>query len=320
MEGAKEELLVHFDETPQTSLRARIFGHEGVIIPFREGIIAKKCRIMQELHFYRDYKKWIHNFLPQDLVPTVEGVVTTDSELSVRDNQEIRLSLRRNLSSPNLKNDPYIILRDLAQGFEKPALLDIKLGTRTWAFGAPAEKIRRMKGKCRECPTHELRFRIRAGMWYSRFPDAWSSDDDTNYVTREFGNTCTEGQLWDFLNDFFHWPATIPYFIKKLTELRSSLNRLRNECNARLYSSSVLFVYDEANPSKMECRILDFAKTYIDAKSLAASFNERPEECEDDVIPAITNLVRMLRKIGRIDGWCSLAEIPAEMARIASMI
>jgi hypothetical protein len=92
----------------------------------------------------------------------------------------------------------------------------------------------------------------------------------------------------------------IPFFVKRLMALREALSRLRNECNARMYSSSVLLVYDNDNVEKMECRILDFAKTYLDITQVATTFQERLEDCEDDVVPAITNLVRVLRTIGGI--------------------
>lgn len=299
-----QELIFHVDKTPITNLRSNIFGHQGVIIPLREGMIAKKCRIMQELQFYLNYSGWIHDILPSDLVPTVEGIATDLSE----DGQKpgtVQVKMRRHGSLASIKATPYLILRDLANGFTKPAVLDIKLGTRTWAFGTEKEKVERMKGKCRDCPTAAMRFRIRAAMWYSKDPEKWPIQDNVNYVTREFGNTCTEEQLWEFLSDFFHFKSRMQFFTDKLQKLREAICRLRNEYKARMYSSSVLLLYDEADPSKMECRILDFAKTYLDIDQLAEKYHEKLDECEDDVVPAITNLLRMLRKIALITPCCS---------------
>lgn len=300
-----QEFIFHVDETPLTSLRSRIFGHQGGIIPLREGVIAKKCRIMDELQFYLNYAGWIHDILPADLVPTVEGIATDLSEVGQKSGT-VHVCMRRRGSLGCIKATPYLILRDLANGFTKPAVLDIKLGTRTWAFGADKEKVERMKAKCRNCPTASSKsFRIRAAMWYSKNPEKWPMQDDVNYVTREFGNTCTEDQLWDFLSDFFHFKSHMHFFTEKLQKLRDAIYRLRNECKARMYSSSVLLLYDEADPSKMECRILDFAKTYLDIESVAAKYHEQLDDCEDDVVPAITNLLRMLQKIALITPYCS---------------
>jgi 1D-myo-inositol-tetrakisphosphate 5-kinase/inositol-polyphosphate multikinase len=294
------DVVVHFDMTPASALRARIFGHSGVIIPFKEGIIAKKCRILRELQFYLDYAGWIHDILPSDLVPTVEGISESITDLSPGASNEVKISLKRPISVPNFKVAPYLILRDIAHGFQQPAVLDIKLGSRTWEFGTAPEKVRRMKGKCRDCPTAAFRFRIRAAMWHSPNPSKWAMDDGVNYVTRDFGNNCSVEELMEFLADFLHDPQLIPFFVKRLSDLKSALVRLRNERNARLFSSSVLFVYDEADPEKRECRILDFAKVYMDVDAVAERYNESLEDYEDDVIPAVSNLKKILSNMGNL--------------------
>ena len=301
-EESECEVVFHVDESPTTTLRSRIFGHQGVIIPLKEGLIAKKCRILRELQFYLDYAGWIHDVIPADLVPSVAAIA---DELSTVGPNEVKVQIRRNGSVPNMKNPPYLLLKDIVDGFRRPAVLDIKLGTRTWAFGADSVKVERMKGKCRDCPTAELRFRVRAAMWYSNQPEKWPVDDGVNYVTRELGNTWTEEELFVFLKDFFHFRKQLPFFVEKLENLRSAVCKLRSEHNARMYSSSVLLVYDEDDPDKKECRILDFAKTYLHVDEVAEQFHEKMEDCEDGVVPAITNLLRLLRRMNGLCAWCS---------------
>ena len=301
-EEEKTELICHVDESPTMTLRSKIFGHQGVIIPFREGIIAKKCRILQELQFYLDYAGWIHDMIPANLIPSIAGIADEMSEIRPH---EMKLTIRKHGSVPNMKTTPYLLMKDLASGFARPAVLDIKLGTRTWAFGADSKKVERMKGKCQHCPTAELRFRVRAAMWYSQNPDKWPTDDGVNFVTREQGNTWTEEELFAFLKDFFHFRQQLPFFVKRLESLRDAVVRLRNECNARMYASSVLLVYDEDDPKKMECRILDFAKTYLNVEKMAEKFHEDVDDCEDGVVPALTNFLRLLRRMDGLAAWCS---------------
>ena len=74
-----------------------------------------------------------------------------------------------------------------------------------------------------------------------------------------------------------------------------SVLRLRAEADARMFSTSVLVVYDDAHPERVECRLLDFAKTYFDIKKRAAECHESVEDCEDGVIPALSNLKWMIR-------------------------
>lgn len=299
MEEPEMKLTLHIDHSPTTTLRARIFGHSDAIIPFREGIIAKKCKILQELTFYLNYIGWMHDILPCDLVPAIEGMVDSHGTDITLDKPEVKLSMTKHLSMPSLAtNTPYIMLRDIAQGFEKPAVLDIKLGSRTWALGAAPDKVTRMRGKCQHATTGKLQFRVRAAMWYSKNQAKWPIDENANFVTREFGNKCSEQELLEFLSDFFHYSEQIPFYVNRLRDLRLALMRLRSERNARFFSSSVLLVYDEANPEFKECRILDFAKCYFDINEAAAKFNESVEDCEDDIIPGLTNLIHMLKLIG----------------------
>lgn len=297
--STSEEITLHVDNNPKTRLRSQIFGHDGVIIPFREGLIAKKCRRYRELSFYLSYIGWMHDMVPPCFVPKIEGIVDeedTDKKISnIR--SEVRLKMKRDISMPTLTKAPYIMMRDIADGFEKPAFLDIKLGRRTWELGANPEKVERMKRKCKQGTAYTNRFKIRAAMWYSREPGKWPMTDNTNFIKREFGNNCSTEELIAFLRDFFHYREQLAYYIKQLRDLREALMKLRSEANARMFSSSVLLTYDENDPSKKECRILDFAKTYWNIDEMAENFHENLNDCEDDVIPAISNLVNILSSL-----------------------
>ncbi|KAH0785870.1 inositol polyphosphate kinase [Histomonas meleagridis] len=295
---SEEDVTLHVDNNPKTMLRSRIFGHDGVIIPFREGIIAKKCRILQELRFYLGYIGWIHDMVPESLIPKVEGFVEEKDAGSISiKNPEIHLKIRKELSMPALTSTPYILMRDIAGGFVKPAVLDIKLGGRTWALGAKPEKVAHMRKKVESGTASSLKFKVRAAMWYSKNPDKWPITENANYIERDFGNNCTEEELRNFLKDFFHDKKKLPFFIDKLEKLKNALYKLRNEANARLFSSSVLLVYDEEDESKKECRLLDFAKTYWNINKMAEEFNENVKDCEDDILPGIQNLIVLLRSI-----------------------
>ena len=100
-----------------------------------------------------------------------------------------------------------------------------------------------------------------------------------------------------FFNDFFHYTEQIPCFIKKITDLRECMIKLRTEFGIRMFSSSVLFIYDEEDPTKFDCRILDFAKTYLDIEEIAPQHNEKVEDCEDMIVPALTHIIEMLGNV-----------------------
>jgi hypothetical protein len=62
------------------------------------------------------------------------------------------------------------------------------------------------------------------------------------------------------LTDFFRFPEMIPVFVEKLARLKAALSCLRDALDTRFYSSSVVVVYDGANPANCDLRMLDFEK------------------------------------------------------------
>lgn len=284
-----DRVVFHVDKRPEMALRSRLFGHPGVIIPFSEGLIAKRHVLAEEYAFYRSYS----HYLPRNLIPEVEGIA---DDVSSKDDT-VLLRVTREL--PEQRKDSVLLLRDLASGYERPCVLDIKLGTRTWALGAAKDKVMRHRTKCGRGTTGQIKFRVRAAIWHAEDPTAYPCEGEINYVTREFGSSCSRGELADFLADFLRHGNMVEIVVKRLCEIKRALARLRAETDARMFSTSVLVVYDDAHREKIECRILDFAKTYFDIKRRAAMCHERLEDCEDGVIPALTNLIDMLSGIAR---------------------
>ena len=279
-----DRLVLHVDKRPEMELRSKLFGHPGVIIPFCEGLIAKRHVLAEEYAFYRSYS----HYLPRNLIPEVAGIC---DDVSAKDDT-VLLRVTREL--PEQRKDSVLLLRDLASGFEKPCVLDIKLGTRTWALGASTDKVARHRKKCGRGTTGQIKFRVRAAIWHAEDPSAYPCEGGINYVTREFGCGCSRGELADFLADFLRHGNMVDVVIKKLSEIKRALVRLRAETDARMFSTSVLVVYDDAHRERIECRILDFAKTYFDIKRRAAMCHETVEDCEDGVVPALGNLIDML--------------------------
>jgi len=287
-----ETVILHKDDGLVSELRNKVFGHAGAIIPFKEGLIAKLSR-EREFFFYRNFKSWIHEMLPMGILPNVRGVGFFTKE----DGDQIELSLYPTLVVPqNASHVSYLILEDVIHGYSRPAVLDVKLGTRTWEIGADDDKVSRHKAKCATATTSLTSFRIRAAMWYSKTGRNLISSD-VSMVDRMFGMSCGLDEMMDFMRDFFYDPDLIPEFIEKLKQIRVGIERLRVDAGVRMFSSSALFVYDENDKSKVDCRILDFEKTYFNIESTAARHNESIEECEDDVVNGIDHLIEKLSSL-----------------------
>lgn len=285
-------MTLNLDKNPIASLRGRVFGHDGAIITFKEGVVAKKSR-PREFIFYRNKKSWINEIIKYDVFPKVIGLAYVVN----KDENQYSFKMDPTLNGEDSDSQPWLMLEDIQKGYKKPAVLDIKLGTRTWEIGANTDKVIRHKQKCSQGTTGSLYFRVRAAIWYSQNPDQWPKDGDASLLQRDFGATCTNQELMSFLGDFFHDKEIIPRFIEKIKQIIQSLSILRQEADVRIYSSSAFFVYDLEDKTKFDCRLLDFEKTYFNVEVSAKRYNETIEDCEDAVIPALEELVHCLNKL-----------------------
>ena len=284
------QLVLHVDNRPGTELRGKIFGHAG-IITFREGFLAKKLDDF-EGKFYQLYRKKLHVVFPQELLPEIFGI----SYISSKKDDELTLDFQPSLTPDgNETRQPLILEKDIAAGYARPAMLDLKLGIRSWKIGASEKKAKRRSAKIQGGSCACTNFRIRAAMWYSdtgKFP----KDGEMTIVERKFGNTCSLPELHEFFADFFKCKEAIPNMIRKLEILKESLTVLRDQYGVRFYSSSLLAVYDDTNPLKFDLRMLDFEKSYAGVEDICKQFHESLESCEDGVIEAVTNIISILEE------------------------
>lgn len=295
-------ITLHRDKRAGLNLRNRVFGHSDSIISFREGYIAKILG-EGESKFYSKYKKNLHKYLPKEFVPEILGAcyISCDGQ---NNGDDFQIMYKNSVKIPKPSNAPvYLLQKDIVAGYEKPAILDLKIGIRTWKFGDPQEVGQRRSKKMMAGSCSQTNFRVRAAMWYN---NNFASENDQFYnydnsgitiVTRKFGNSCTMNQLVNFFKDFFKYKTTLNIFIDKVKKLRDALMTLRSTFGMRLYSSSILVVYDDKNPEKLDLRILDFEKSYFNIEKVAAQYDEPLSQCEDGIIEALDNFERILQSI-----------------------
>lgn len=294
---------LHHDTRNGSILRDRIFGHHDSIISFSEGFLAKILG-SGELQFYQSYLSKLHLCLPPELIPQVVGICYFPNGLQNRHKDAVSFMFQPiyNLDAKQQQtvHQPYLLQRDITAGYKKPAILDIKIGIRTWKLGDSKEIEERRSKKLKASLCSMSNFRVRAAMWYHDViyeNPHYENEDGLTIVTREFGNSCNLNELLSFFKDFFKFPGVIPAFVEKLKTLKKSLIKLRNIYGLRLYSSSILIVYDDENPDLFDLRILDFEKSYLDIEKVAEQYNETLESAEDGVIDAVDNLQKLLETV-----------------------
>ena len=146
----------------------------------------------------------------------------------------------------------YVILENVAHGFEKPNVLDVKLGRRLWADDAPLAKRQKLDKASNESTSASLGYRI-AGMktWQSK--DGGPQCDDTSgyrkYEKSYWQSITVDTVRKAFEDYFFVSSASVPHelvrqIIQCFVDDLKGLQTVLEKQESRIYSSSLLFVYE----------------------------------------------------------------------------
>ena len=285
--------ILHVDDRDGSIERGDIFGHDGTIIPFKEGLIAKQIR-SGELHFFKTYFSFGHgiaDILSPDLIPEIVGIsFPSKIKDSIKPNAQVSLEIHKDLDTKDPVHIPFLIERDISSGFQQPATLDIKIGCRTWKIGASPQKAASRRAKDTFGPNKINNFRVRGAMWHNE-------NGQLSIIDRGFAKKNTMEDIQTFFKSFFRDPYIREKVLAKLKRLLAAMIKLHDHLDVRLYSSSILFVYDELNHQKVDCRLLDFEKAYIGYKTEADKYHESYEDCEDNLPLGCQRLINMISQI-----------------------
>lgn len=233
----------------------QLAGHQGNFRAGPEpGTILKKLCPKEQMCFQVLMKDALKPFVPE-----YKGYITTDD------------------------GELYLQLQDLLSEFSSPCVMDCKIGVRTYLeeelakakekpklrkdmyekmiqidTSAPTEEEHRLKGVTKPrymvwretiSSTATLGFRIEG----IRKSDGKSSKD--------FKTTKTREQIIEAFQDFTdEFPYVIDKYIRRLKEIRNTLQVSKFFATHEVIGSSLLFVHDENNANVW---LIDFAKTII---------------------------------------------------------
>lgn len=139
-------------------------------------------------------------------------------------------------------------LENLVHGYEAPCICDTKIGQRLHDDFENESKIIRLQTKNLQSTSTSLGIRITGLKCYF-------NDSKLNWcLTREEGYQLDTNGLEDTLRKFICSDDLKRYFTDRLQALIKVIEKL----NCRIYSSSILLVYD-ASTDKRDLRLIDFA-------------------------------------------------------------
>lgn len=227
-----------------------------------------------------------------------------------------------------------IVLENIAEGFKRPNVLDVKLGSRLWADDAPPAKRAKLDAVSNETTSSSLGYRI-AGM------KVWVGYDDENgsaaeimeaeftdpYMTKYEGSEAPKGEVIEKNGykryDKWYGRAFSADNVKEgfetflagakagkvdrskliasriLQELRALKFALESE-ESRMYSSSILVIY-EGDPDALE-EALKYEETQKELENRSSSGSESGTEPLDDIAEFDITELGTLQPIDIVNG------------------
>jgi 1D-myo-inositol-tetrakisphosphate 5-kinase/inositol-polyphosphate multikinase len=236
--GTINDRISFLDAFEAEELSYQVAGHRGKVTGLlthkdHKGFIMKPMQKgelgLRELDFYRCLEEKesddeISNIL-KSIIPEYRGLACVQS---VGDAQEV------------VKTD-YLILKDIAYGFELPCLIDIKMGKQTWDPTASEAKINTEKSKYPGTrPT--LGFSVPGIQYYNLS----SPDSDPIRGNKQFGRNLNHKTVFKAFQDFLNKDSDVEKIIGKviLQKLEKISDFFKVQKQYAFYASSLLVAYD----------------------------------------------------------------------------
>lgn len=243
-------------------------GHDGVLSDPSGELVIKPCK-QSEIDFY-DSASAHPDIIAH--IPTFFGKISlgantnvaqaagalvlpseTDPEPSVIHGVPNTMVVENAWAPSNggrIHTDSAVVLENVAAGFQKPNILDVKLGARLWADDAPMAKKARLDKIAEETTSKPLGLRI-AGM--KTYQGALSIDETSGgyrFYDKMYGRNFSAETIAQGFEEYFQLTkgvkakGAIRKVIRRFIEDLRAMESVIEKEESRMYSASLLFVYE----------------------------------------------------------------------------
>ncbi|KAL8712946.1 MAG: hypothetical protein Q9220_002804 [cf. Caloplaca sp. 1 TL-2023] len=252
-------------------------GHEGVLSDPSGAVVIKPCN-QSEIDFYHSTSAHPHfaAFIPSfmgtltlqpetdpasvDLAstailnPTEAGSAIPESPQTIAHAPVVDKAWTPS-NGGKIKTDLAIVLENIAAPFKNPNILDVKLGARLWDDDAPPAKRAKLDKVAEETTSKSVGLRI-AGMrtWQGRSANDSAekkvAEEGYKLYDKHYGRTLTAATVHQGFEDFFllergvRPTGSVRKVIKRFLEDLEALEKVLEGEESRMYSASLLFVYE----------------------------------------------------------------------------
>lgn len=246
-------------------------GHDGVLSDPSGSLIIKPCK-PAEIRFYESCAA--HKAFAE-YIPTFMGTLSLSSDTdpaqaaaALMQSKEAQAQVQGpngvseaivvdNAWTPSnggkISTNCALVMENVADGYKKPNILDVKLGARLWADDAPPAKRAKLDKVAQETTSTALGFRI-AGMRIWKGSDIADQDgvnaDGYRFYDKDYGRAFTSVNVVEGFEDYFKMPRgtkptrRLTKVIKRFIEDLESFQTVLEKEESRMYSASLLFVYE----------------------------------------------------------------------------
>jgi len=275
-----------------TLLTLKVRCHSpGVLSDVSGSFIVKPCTA-EEIRFYESIPA--HNPDLLHHVPTFMGTLALSSPeeqeaLEVQDPMSISAALQAQTANdiptqPGIQSKPIgagqaLVMENVAFGFTRPNVLDVKLGARLWDDKAPQHKRTKLDAVAAHTTSGTLGFRI-AGMRVWKRPRLVGADWQCDVYGKAYGRSFTKDKIRGAFDAFFcPNPAARPPTVNKCNMMRrcdalvAGLQEALETQDSRMYSSSILVVC-EADDDALQRALDREAESYARYKRSEVGGNQ----------------------------------------------
>jgi 1D-myo-inositol-tetrakisphosphate 5-kinase/inositol-polyphosphate multikinase len=241
---------------------------DGVLSDESGSVVVKPCT-EREVAFYEsalahpEFAKWMPTFFG---TLSLSGNVAPDADITDGDGK------------PHDRKSS-LVLQNLTYGFDKPCVLDVKLGAQLWDQYASLEKRARLDAVSDKTTSRKLGLRI-AGM------RVWKGEAEGYKAYDKFyGRDFTADNVIDAIKEYFTSdisPEQVKLIAGRFTAKLTEIRKVLESQESRMYSASLLFVF-EGNG-----KVLDQALE--DEKNRQPKDEDEDDEDDDEKIKMVEEL------------------------------
>lgn len=213
-----------------------------------------------------------------------------------------------------IHTDSAVVLENVAAGFKKPNILDVKLGARLWADDTPMAKRVKLDKVAEETTSKPLGLRIAGMKTYQgalNFGKENATPDGYRFYDKTYGRSFSAETIAQGFEEYFQLTkgvkakGVIRKVIRRFIEDLRAMESVIEKEESRMYSASLLFVYEGDQQALQDA--------FVTERDIITTLNRKVSDDDDPTNGnGATNDDTLMKGIGTANGNGTDADVNVE--------